>query len=77
MTLNELRKQLEMLAKVPGIDADAEITIGRYANRGEILIEDLHLFHVDWLFLSADDDHLDDDDRKKVVELQAYNEADC
>lgn len=74
MTLNELREQLDLLAQVPGVDGDSEITIGRYANRGEILLEDLHLFHVDWLYLSADDDHLDEDERKKVIELQAYNE---
>ena len=77
MTLNELREELAMLAQVPGVDPNAEITIGRYANRGEILIEDLYLFHVNWLYLHADDDHLDGDQRTKVVELQAYSEDDC
>lgn len=77
MTLNELLEQLNELAKTPGVDADAEIVVGRYANRGEMLLEDLHLFRADWLYLSADDDHLDDDDRKKVIELQAYNEYEC
>lgn len=70
MKVIDLLRKLNYLVNYENVDPESEIVIGHYNKDG--LVNDLDLREVDWLFESVDDDSLPNFQRKKVIELQAY-----
>lgn len=74
LNVKDLLDGLDRMLKNGTIKETDKVLVAHHTKGEEGLLEDLYFWGLDYIYESADDDDLDDTERKKYLVIEAYNE---